>query len=99
MKVWKSELDLFIYLYIDLFLLIHISDEHKAAYFLFDDKSFNPETKYWTLCEARVHNHSPLLRRNVVISTFMFIAVHTLVIIYIKWVPLNLEWDKNLSEK
>ena len=63
---------------------MHISDEHKAAYFLFADKSVSPETKFWTLFEARVHNHSPLLRRNVVISIFMFIAVHTLVVIYIK---------------
>ena len=73
-----------IYLYIDLFLLIHINDEQKAAYFLFDDKFVSPETKYWTLCEARVHNHSPLLRRNVGISTLMFIAFHLLVVIYIK---------------
>ena len=43
-----QSVDLFIYLYIDLFLIIHISDEHKAAYFLelFDDKSVSPETKY-----------------------------------------------------
>ena len=27
---------------------------NKAAYFLFDDKSASPDTKYCTLCEARV---------------------------------------------
>ena len=29
----------------------------------------------------------------------MFIAVRTLVVIYIKWVSLNLEWNKNVPEK
>ena len=80
-------------------IFINTSDQRKAAYFLFDDKCVSPETKYWTLCEARVHNRSPLLRRNVGISTFKVFAVHTLVVMYIKWVPLNLEWDKNLFEK
>ena len=40
-----------------------------------------------------------LLRRNVVISTFMSIAVHTQVVIYIKWVPCNQELDKILLQK
>ena len=105
MKVWKSvrrmhknciqSADLFIYS----FTFINTSDQHKAAYVLFDYKSVSPEGKWWGLCEGRVHNHSPWLRRNVVISTFMFIAVHTLVVIYTKWVPSKLELNKNLSLK
>ena len=37
------------------------------------------------------------MKLGMVSSTFKFIAVHTLVVVYIKWVSLNLELNKNLS--
>ena len=46
---------------------------------------------------ARKLNIALYVKLGMVLSTFKFIAVHTLVVVYIKWFSLNLELNKNLS--
>ena len=54
-------------------------------------------TKNTIIPSACKLNIALYMKLGMVSSIFKFIAVHTLVVVYIKWVSLNLELNKNLS--